>query len=163
MCQENSNTTLQNRQFPTNQTNTFDFIKKNTLKDQITSEMKPLSYSTKTSFWKWANTTRVNMIAFGSDNPFSRNKNLILQIILIILSFNCSMFFFVTVAIGLGKYVFRFLIMLISTPPQQEQKHPENLLRIFQTTHSEQTSLFMYYLIFKKRMEQRNNFRSSTS
>ena len=57
------------------------------------------------------------MIAFGSDNPFSRNKNLILQIILIILSFNCSMFFFVTVANGLGKYVFRFLIMLISTPP----------------------------------------------
>ena len=33
------------------------------------------------------------------------------------MSFNWSMFFFVTVAIGLGKYVFRFLIMLISTPP----------------------------------------------
>ena len=73
------------------------------------------------------------------------------------------MFFFVTVAIGLGKYVFRFLIMLLSTPPQQEQKHPENLLRIFQTTYSEQTSRFMYYLILKKRMEQSNIFRSLTS
>ena len=44
------------------------------------------------------------------------------------MSFNCSMFFFVTVAIGLGKYVFRFLIMLISTPPPTRTKASRKLV-----------------------------------
>ena len=36
--------------FPTNWTNIFDFTEKNTLKDQLTLEMKPFSYATKNSF-----------------------------------------------------------------------------------------------------------------
>ena len=59
--------------FPTNWTNVFDFIEKNTLEGQITSEMKPLSYATKHSFLEMGiyDESGVNIIAFGSDNPFS--------------------------------------------------------------------------------------------
>ena len=64
--------TLRNHLFPTNWTNIFDFIEKNTLKDQITLEMKPLSYATKNSFLEMGKYDEwVNMIAFGSDNPFA--------------------------------------------------------------------------------------------
>ena len=76
------------------------------------------------------------------------------------ISFNWSMFFFVTVAIG---KVCVYMSENVEKPPPQRTKASRKVVEDIPNYFFRSKLVVLCLLILKKQMEQRNNFRSSTS